>query len=464
MTDSDEKWKGLAFPPLTGLVAIIITSLIILILINFYSLRMMSAMRAYINGESSYSKGEKNASQNLITYINTQDTVEWNEFLENIKIPTGDRIAREGLLNGASLDLVREGFLQGGNHPDDIGNMIWLFKTFQANPLMREPIKIWSRGDSLILQKDSLAHRIKYAITHGTIQEEKNYLLSALKENMMQLTIEEQNFSNTLGRTARRITNYLFLANVFLTLIIIGAVSFYIFKLLKNISQRNRDLANANKELDRLVYTISHDLRSPINSMMGLVGLAQRETNMDQMSVYLKMMDQSLKKLETFVRETIEMSKENRSEVKKEIVDLSLLVEQVISLHRHIPEAAGIRFSTEIGVYRVFSDRHKLEIILGNLISNAIKYHDRSKHDKFIKVTTASEMDKVRIEVTDNGIGIDSDDQAKVFNMFYMSAAHEKGSGLGLYIVNEMVTKLGGQVLIRSKLGEGSTFSVVLSK
>ncbi len=464
MADNDEKLKGLAFSPLTGLVTIIIISLVLLILINFYSLRTMSAMRAYINGESAYSKGEKNASQSLITFINTRDMVEWNEFLENIKIPIGDRIAREGLLNGASLDSIKEGFLEGGNHPDDVDNMIWLFKTFQTLPLMREPIKIWSRADSLIRQKHSLAQRIEHAIAHDVIEDEKVHLLIALKENMMQLTIEEQNFSTTLGRTARRITSYLFLACVFLTLVIIGAVSLYIFKLLKSINQRNKDLAEVNKELDRLVYTISHDLRSPINSMMGLIGLAQRETKMDQMGMYLKMMDQSLKKMETFVKETIEMSKENRSEVKKEIVELSPLVEQVISLHRHIPEASGIRFSAEIGVYRVFSDRHKLEVILGNLISNAIKYHDRDKHDKFIKVITASEMDKVRIEVIDNGIGIDSDDQAKVFDMFYMSTSHDKGSGLGLYIVNEMVTKLGGQVMIRSKLGEGSTFSVVLSK
>ena len=73
-------------------------------------------------------------------------------------------------------------------------------------------------------------------------------------------------------------------------------------------------------------------------------------------------------------------------------------------------------------------------------------------------------MDKVKIEVSDNGIGIETHDQNKVFEMFYMSKEHGKGSGLGLYIVNEMARKIGGEVEVKSTPGEGSTFSVILNK
>lgn len=453
-----------AVSPMTGLVVIILTSFVVLIFINFYTLRMMSALRAYINGESTYSKAEKNASQNLIKFIATKDEKEWSEFQKNIRVPLGAKIAREGLVANASKDIIRKGLLQSGNHEEDIEIMIWSFQTFGGTELMRGPLRRWEIGDSLITQRIILADQIKELVDAGQLEEKNSALMMALNKNISRLTEEEGNFSSELGSLARRITRYLFAINVLLTLIIIGNVAFYVFKLLKGISKKTNDLENANKELDRLVYTISHDLRSPINSMMGLVGLAQRESKIDQMGVYLTMMNQALKKQETFVKETIAMSKENRSQVVKEIVDLSQVVEQVISLHRHIPEAAGIRFSTQIGIYRVFSDKHKLEVILSNLISNAIKYHDPNKSDKYIKVTTSSEMDKVRIEVADNGIGIPLEDQSKVFDMFYMSTSNEKGSGLGLYIVNEMATKLGGEIVVQSTLGEGSTFSVILKK
>jgi len=449
--------------PIGGLSIVLLISLLLLIFTNYYTLRTMSAMRAYIYGESAYSKGEKNASQNLMLYINTHDSVEWNDYLQNIAIPDGDRKAREALLNDLPMAEVREGFLQGENHPQDIDQMIWLFNTFKNSPLMRAPIGNWERGDSLIQQKHLIALQIKTAVDEGTIELRKNELLSALKENMNQLTLEERNFSTSLGKTARLITDYLFLANLLFILVIVGSVTFYIFNLLRKLNQRNRDLTNANNELDRLVYTISHDLRSPINSLLGLVGLAERETKVEQIGIYLKMMNQALRKQETFVKETIEMSRENRTEIKREIVDLSQLIDQVISMHRHMPDASGIRFSTEIGVYRIFTDRHKLEIILRNLISNAIKYHDPEKNDKYIKVSTFSEFDKIHIDVTDNGIGIKPEDQEKVFSMFYMATSHDKGSGLGLYIVNEMTKKLGGGVFVKSS-EEGSTFSVVLNK
>ncbi|MGE0589113.1 MAG: sensor histidine kinase [Pseudobdellovibrionaceae bacterium] len=464
MGEGKKQSAGITTTSITGLILVIVISFITLILINYFTLRVMSGVRAYLYGESQYSKGEKDASQNLLAFINSGDISDWNGYKENINVPNGDRKAREALIADGPIDSVRQGLLQGGNHESDIDNMIWLFSNFETSSLMREPIESWRRGDSLIRQKETVAAKIKLAVDDGTIAQEKSQLTEELRVNMVQLTIEEKKFSTSLGNAARVITSYLFVANVVLTLIIIGVVSLYIFKLLKKLNEKNLDLELANKELDRLVYTISHDLRSPISSMMGLVGLAQREREMSQMGTYLDMMEQTLKKQESFVKETIEMSKENRRDVQKEIVDLSQILDHVISLHKHMPDAQGIRFSTDVGVYRIFTDKHRLQVILSNLVSNAIKYHDPAKEDRFISVSTGSYMDKVKIEVSDNGIGIETHDQNKVFEMFYMSKEHGKGSGLGLYIVNEMARKIGGEVKVKSTPGEGSTFSVILSK
>jgi len=103
-------------------------------------------------------------------------------------------------------------------------------------------------------------------------------------------------------------------------------------------------------------------------------------------------------------------------------------------------------------------------VILRNLVSNAIKYHDPGKQDKFILIQTSSDKDKVKIEVSDNGIGIDSQVQDRVFDMYYKSGNNLNSSGLGLHIVKEMVSKLGGTITVQSTKGVGTTFTLNLSK
>ncbi|HNP07766.1 MAG TPA: hypothetical protein PKN99_09060, partial [Cyclobacteriaceae bacterium] len=96
--------------PLWGLLVSIFVSSIVLIVINYYTLKTMSSVRAYINGESNYSKGEKDATQSLISYMHTQNPKDWEDFIRNIRIPQGDSIVRVTLLEGGSIDTVREGF------------------------------------------------------------------------------------------------------------------------------------------------------------------------------------------------------------------------------------------------------------------------------------------------------------------------------------------------------------------
>ncbi|MEQ8423625.1 MAG: hypothetical protein RIA63_02880, partial [Cyclobacteriaceae bacterium] len=102
----------------------------------------MSSVRAYINGESHYSKGEKDATYNLIAFIHSKDQNDWDDFLMNMEIPQGDSTARVNLISGGPEKIIVEGFLKGNNHSEDIDEMIWLFKTFEDVPLMKVPIAI----------------------------------------------------------------------------------------------------------------------------------------------------------------------------------------------------------------------------------------------------------------------------------------------------------------------------------
>ena len=458
------KIKELKSLPLWGLLVSILFSSIILIVINYYTLKTMSAMRAYINGESSYSKGEKDATQSLIAYMHTQDARYWEAFVKNIGIPHGDSVARVTLLNEGPMETVRKGFLQGNNDKDDIEDMTWLLNSFRNLPMMARPLATWKEGDSLIYQKRLIASQIQSAILNGTLEDNETKLLVALNENSKVLTLKENEFSESLGAVARKIKDYLFYANAIIILLILGNVSAYAMIMVRKRNEQNTALTHANKELDRMAYAVSHDLRAPIHSMLGLVNLAQRENDQEKLKPYLDIMRKTLDRQERFIKEMIALSKENRLAIRREIVDLYYLVEQVINTHKHMPEASHIEFAMHIGVHRVFTDPRRLEIVLNNLVSNAIKYHDPTKGKKSITINTYSKNDKVIIDVTDNGIGIDIKDKTKIFEMYYMSRNQEKGTGLGLFIVKEAIKKLEGDIEVKSVKGEGSTFSVVLKK
>lgn len=460
----NNKTKETKILPLWGLLVSILISSIVLIAINFYTLKTMSSVRAYINGESNYSKGEKNATQSLISYLHTADIKYWEEFESNISIPRGDSIARATLLENGSRDIVRNGFLQGINHKDDIEDMIWLFNTFKNLPLLAGSIATWKAGDSLIYQKYIIACQIRSAIENRTIEMNKEKFLAALARNRKAFNSKEMEFSASLGTIARKIRDYLFYANTIILLLILGNVSAYAMIMVRRRKEQNRALSHANKELDRIAHTLSHDLKAPINSLLGLLNLAKKENDPENLKIYFEIMQRTLDKQERFIKEMIAISKENRKTVKKEIVELDYLIEQVINMHKHMPAASDIKFKRHIGVHRIFADLHRLEIILNNLVSNAIKYHDQKKNEKIIEINTYSEKDKIRIDVTDNGIGIENNDKSKIFEMYYMSSNREKGSGLGLFLVKEALEKLEGEILVKSVKGEGSTFSVILKK
>jgi len=460
----DDKLKDVKSLPLWGLLVSIFVSSIVLIVINYYTLKTMSSVRAYINGESNYSKGEKDATQSLISYMHTQNPKDWEDFIRNIRIPQGDSIARVTLLEGGSIDTVREGFLQGGNHVEDIEDMIWLFNAFRNFSLMSEPLAIWEMGDALVHEKYLIANEIRMSVEEGTIEANESRFLAALNRNREAITLKGKEFSESLGTTAREIRDYLFYANTIIILLILGNVSVYAMIMIRKRNEQHRELANANQELDRIGYSVSHDLKAPINSMLGLVNLAQKEQNEKKLKIYLEMMRSTLEKQERFIKEMVAISKENRQVIKKEIVELDYLIEEVINAHKHMPVATGIKFYTHIGVHRVFTDPHRLEAILNNLVSNAIKYHDQTKEEKTIEINTYSEKDKIKIDVVDNGIGIDSKDKSKIFEMYYMSKDREKGTGLGLFLVKEAIEKLEGEIRVKSVKGEGSTFSVILKK
>lgn len=229
------------------------------------------------------------------------------------------------------------------------------------------------------------------------------------------------------------------------------------------LQQRNSELERANAELDRFLYSTSHDLRAPLRSVLGLIYIMQNESNLDTMKTYMDMMRSSVNRMDAFIKEIVDLSRNSQQGIKIEKVNFNTIVTEIFENLQYIPGAEKIEFSFESsdGI-DFYSDASRIRIILSNLISNAITYHNLSQEKPFIKVVVNTKNKYGVVEVIDNGRGIQKEHQEKIFDMFYRASDDAKGSGLGLYIVKEAVNKLNGDIHLKSKWGVGSNFSIKL--
>ena len=220
----------------------------------------------------------------------------------------------------------------------------------------------------------------------------------------------------------------------------------------------NGELRKTNYELDKFVYSVSHDLRAPISSVLGLINLAQMENKSREVERYLELMTKSVKQQDNFIHDILSISKNARLGVAKEKIDLETMVKEVFEQIKFVNHKRVTKKMDIQGRYPLYSDRSRLRVILNNLISNSVRYQNGSQP----KVEVSAKIDEEAVEITvrDNGTGISKEHLKNVFNMFYRATDTNAGSGLGLYIVKETVEKLKGTIKIDSV--EGSSTVVVV--
>jgi signal transduction histidine kinase len=227
--------------------------------------------------------------------------------------------------------------------------------------------------------------------------------------------------------------------------------------------ERNHELNKTNAELDRFVYSTSHDLRAPLTSLMGLINITQDTTDPKDINKYLVMMKDRIHSLDKFIKDITDYSRNNRLEITHESIRMEELALEVWDSLKFAPEARRISFEVNISHdVTVGSDKNRLKVIMSNLISNAIRYHDERKPDQFIRLFVEVRDRNFYLKVEDNGQGIAHEYHTRIFDMFYRANEKSKGSGLGLYIVKEALSKLSGSIHLESAPGIGSTFTVRL--
>jgi PAS domain S-box-containing protein len=177
----------------------------VLVALAIFFMDVLSAARAYVGGESLWTKGQKQAVQHLERYARTRSEASWQGYEQAIAVPLGDRLAREELDKPAPNHAVaRQGFAAGGNHEDDIDGMMRLFRWFRRVSFMDEAIATWAEADGLIAQLTATADELRTAVRAEADAAALAPLLQRIDDLDKRLTPLEVRFSATLGEATRK--------------------------------------------------------------------------------------------------------------------------------------------------------------------------------------------------------------------------------------------------------------------
>jgi signal transduction histidine kinase len=318
----------------------------------------------------------------------------------------------------------------------------------RALPYLAIPLVLWLAFRFNLLLTITFALAVSLASIYFTIQHTGPFILDTVPDTQLLLQI--------------------FIAMISISAIVLSAtvaertqaedeLTRFNSNLEAMVSERTKELSKRNSELDNFVYSVSHDLRAPIASVLGLINLANTDKDKAMTKTYLDKIYSSALQQDNFIREILDQSRNSRLELKKDEIQFEELIDETFN---------QLKFATSTGeaVEKIvdiqqespfYSDRWRLKVILNNLISNSIRY--RNGRDPVIKINVTVADQKVQFEIEDNGRGIAKEHLENVYRMFYRATDDGAGSGLGLYIVKETVDKLKGSISIESEEGQGTT-------
>jgi signal transduction histidine kinase len=223
------------------------------------------------------------------------------------------------------------------------------------------------------------------------------------------------------------------------------------------------ELQQRNQELDHYVYKVSHDLRSPLCSIKGLLNLAEYETDAAAILVYNRMIGEQINRSDEFIQSILNHSKMLNSADNREAIDFEAVLRQGFEDMQYVKGYARlqrrVRLDQQVPFY---GDPFRISLILRNFISNAIKYQNPEAETSYVQFAIAVDAHQARITITDNGIGVEEGFVPHLFDMFFRATEKAEGSGLGLYIVKQAIQRIGGFIAVTSQFGAGTEFVITL--
>ncbi len=252
------------------------------------------------------------------------------------------------------------------------------------------------------------------------------------------------------------------------------------------VVERTADLTQANEEIQRFAYIISHDLRAPLLNIIGFTSELENATSRlnrfvadhiaasdvtipedvrlaseEDLPEAIRFIQTSTAKMDRLINAILRLSREGRRVLVPEQLDMNVLLKNVIDSVRH--QAAVADAEVTLGpIPPIVCDRIAIEQIFSNLVENALKYLKDGRPGR-IAITSRREGRMICVEVADNGRGIAARDMERVFELFRRAGIQDRpGEGIGLAHVKALVRRLGGTIECSSTLGEGSVFAVRL--
>ncbi len=417
---------------------------IFLIVLAAAGFQLMSAGRAYVNGESRWSKAQKDGFASLHRYLDTCDPAYFTQYRQFMQVPLGDRKARLALeQDKPDLGAARQGLLQGDNHPDDIDAMILVFRYFAWFPAIAESIEAWRQADVLLLELDAAAERLHQQVDGRCIANaDHGQLMQQLHRINIELTRLERDFSTSLGRANRQILDIALAAMLLGGALLCMTGSVLSLRVVRSNLRALQDARAANRIKSDFLANMNHEIRTPMNGVIGLIGVLQQSG-----------LDEEQRQTESIA------------------FDPALVVEQVcgvldqVALARQVDLACA---SDPRMPASVIGDPLRLRQILMNLIGNAIKFSARQERRGFVQVRLdlSPTLDTLLLQVSDDGIGMDAATCRRLFQPFMQADLSTTrrfgGTGLGLAITHELVRAMGGTIEVDSASGHGTTFRVHL--
>lgn len=227
------------------------------------------------------------------------------------------------------------------------------------------------------------------------------------------------------------------------------------------LNAKIQELQETNAELDKFSYSVTHDIRGPVVSILGGLQILQTLDDIDEMKQLAEMMTQSAEKVRDLITNIHSYYNLKRGDLNIQDIQFDTFLSEVLELHQVQARLHGVTVEPEIVQKEPFrSDPTVLQLVFNNLLSNAIKYQRNDEVDKVISIRILVEKGVAMIVIRDNGIGIDPAHIDDIFKMFYRATKEGLGSGFGLYNVKDALNKLNGTIDVTSELGVYTEFTI----
>lgn len=515
------RWQQLKDISISRKLYFVVGAMAVLIVLElltlWFSIHTLSSVRALVGAEGFWSKSQKDAIYQLEKYYRTHDEADYSSFLLYMQVPQGDHKTRMEMLKpNPDIDILRQGFIEGKNHPDDVDGMIKILKRFSRISYINDAITYWTSGDSIIDQFMVISKQMHDEINSPSPSSAKlNSLIESIDPINRKLTVLEDNFSTTLGEGSRWLENLILklLFIVALTVEITGllltiSISHNITKGLNEINRASNKIARgdlteratvfskdeigqvavsinemterlvrSNIELEQFAHVASHDLQEPLRKIQTYSNMLM-ETEVYNFSPeardhFLRMHD-SARRMQLLIKNLLAYSQIANPQPKLQDVDLNKILENVKEDFLDIIDEKKITIESDKLPVLSLAE-YQFHQLFANLMSNSFKYLKPDKKG-LVKISytlmdisneTIPSMKKGsyhRIIFSDNGIGFDPQYSDKIFEMFQRlhSRTEYSGTGIGLTICKKIVQNHGGTIIAKGDPGEGAIFEIYL--